>query len=83
VLPHDGFDGLAGLVGVVEGDAADVVVQDVRLNDAVEEVAADEAELAIDGGGRAPNKVPLLGRVVGQGRVGMLQEGDGDWESRR
>ena len=79
VLAHDGFDGLGGLVGVVKGDSANVVVQDVRLNDAVEEVAADEAELAINGGGRAAHKVPLLGRVVRERGVGVLEEGDGHW----
>lgn len=78
VAAHDGLDGLGGLVGVVEGDGADVVVQDVRLDDAVQQVAADEAELAVDGCGGALDKGPLLAGVVGQGRVGVLQEGDGN-----
>lgn len=79
VLAHDGLDGLGGLVGVVKGDAADVVVQDVGLDDAVEEVATNEAELAVNRGGRAANKVPLLGRVVRERGVGVLEEGDGHW----
>lgn len=58
MLPHHGFDRLGGLVRVVEGDGADVVVEDVRLDDAVEELAADETELAIDGGGRAAGVGP-------------------------
>jgi len=78
VAAHDGLDGLGGLVGVVEGDLADVVVQDVGLDDAVEEVAADEAELAIDGGSAAADVVPLLSSVVGERGVGVLEEGDGD-----
>lgn len=32
---HNGLDGLGGLVGVVEGDSAHVVVEDVGLDDAV------------------------------------------------
>lgn len=78
VLAHDGADGVRCLVSVVEGNGADVVVQDVRLDDAVEQVAADEAHLAIDGGSGTADKVPLVGRVVRQRRVSVLEEGDGD-----
>jgi hypothetical protein len=45
VLAHDALDGLGGFVGVVEGNRGDVVVEDVGLDDAVEQSAADEAEL--------------------------------------
>jgi hypothetical protein len=47
-------------------------VQDVRLDDAVEEVAPDEAEVAVDGGGGAADVVPRARFVVGQRRVGVL-----------
>ena len=80
VAAHDGLDGLGGLVGVIEGDGADVVVQDVRLDDAMQQVAANETEFAVDGRGGALDKSPLLTGVVGQGRVSVLQEGDGDWQ---
>lgn len=59
------------------------MVQDVRLDDAVQQVAADEAELAVDGRGGALDKGPLLAGVVGQGRVGVLQEGDGDCDNNQ
>lgn len=75
---HDGDDGLRGLVGVVEGDGADVVVQHMRLDNAVQQVAADEAELAVDGRSGAADKVPLLLGVVGQGGIGVLQVCDGN-----
>lgn len=78
VLAHDGLDGLGGLISVVEGDAADVVVKDVGLDDAVEQVSADEAHLTIDGGSGAADKVPLRIVVVREGRVGVLKEGDGN-----
>lgn len=76
---HDGLDGLGGLVGLVEGDRADVVVQHVRLDDAVEDVAPDEAEFAVDGRGGAADVVPGLARVMGEGWVGVLEIGDGNW----
>lgn len=79
VAAHDGLDGVAGLFGVVEGDGADVVVQDVGLNNVVEEVAADETEVAVDGGGGAAGEGPcVVAGVVGEGRVGVLEVGDGD-----
>ena len=78
VLAHDGLDGLGGLVGVVEGDRADVVVQHVGLDDAVQQLAPDEPELTIDRGRGAAHVVPALGGVVRDGRVGVLQVGDGN-----
>jgi hypothetical protein len=80
VVAHNALDGLAGLVGVVEGDVADIVVQHVGLDDTVEDVAADEAEVTVDGSGGTTGEVPDLGLVVREGRVGVLQEGDGDWK---
>lgn len=55
---HDLLDGLTGLVGVVEGDGAHVVVEDVSLNDAVQDVASNETEFAVNGGSSATGKVP-------------------------
>lgn len=78
VTAHDGLDGLGGFVGVVEGDGADVVVEHVGFDDAMEELAADEAEFAVDGGCGAARVGPAGGGVVGERGVGVLQEGDGD-----
>lgn len=78
VVAHDTLDGLGGLIGVVEGDVADIVVQDVGLNDTVEDVAADETEVTIDGGSGSTGEVPDLGLVVGESGVGVLEEGNGD-----
>lgn len=63
---------------MVEGDGADIVVQDVRLDDAVQQLAADETELAVNGGGGAAGVGPAVGAVVGQRGVGVLEEGDGN-----
>ena len=78
MLAHDGLDGVGGLIGVVEGDCADVVVQDVGFDDAVEELAANEAELTVDGGGGPTGEIPGGALVVGKGGVGVLEVGDGD-----
>lgn len=80
VVAHDGLDGLTGLIGVVEGDIADIVVQDVGLNDTVEDVTTDKAEVTVDGGSGATGKVPHLGLIVGEGGVSVLQEGNGNYE---
>jgi hypothetical protein len=58
VLAHDWLDGFAGLIGIVEGDGGNVVVEYMGFDDAVEEVASDEAEFAIDRCGGTAGKVP-------------------------
>jgi len=78
VLAHDLLDGLGGLVGVVEGDGGDVVVENVGLDNAVEKGASDEAKLTVNGSSGTASVGPGVGVVVGQGRVGVLQEGDHD-----
>jgi hypothetical protein len=77
VFAHDGLDGLGGLVSVVKGDGADVVVENMGLDDAVEQVTANEAHLTIDGRGGTANKIPFLSRIVREGRIGVLQESNG------
>ena len=75
---HDRFDGFGGLVGVVEGDGADVVVEDMGFDDTVQELAADEAEFAINGCGCATGVVPACGSVMRKTGIGVLEEGDGN-----
>lgn len=82
MLAHDRLDSLGSLVGVVEGDAADVVVEDVSLDDTVEEVSANETHLTIDGSSSTADKVPLVVGVVGKGRVGVLEESNGDYKGQ-
>ena len=81
VLAHDRLDSLGGFVGVVEGDGGDVVVQDVSLDDAVEEVTTDETEFAVNGCGGTTSKVPRAASVVRERGVGVLEVGDSDCES--
>jgi hypothetical protein len=54
------------------------VVHDVVLDDSVEDVASDEAELAVNGGERALGVGPFLGFVVRSVGVGVVEVCDGD-----
>lgn len=78
VFAHNFLDSLASLIGMVKGDRADVVVEDVGLNDTVEERTSDETELAVDGGSGATSEVPDLRLIMRKSRVGVLQIGDGN-----
>lgn len=78
MLAHDGSDSIRGLVGIVEGNAADVVVEDVGLDDTVEKMTTDETEFAIDGSSGATDEVPLLTSIVRESWVGVLEESNGD-----
>ena len=78
VVAHDGLDGLSSLVSVVERNGRDVVVEDVGLDDTVEKVATNEAELAVNGGSGSTSEGPGVGIVVRKRGVGVLEEGDGN-----
>lgn len=77
IVTHDLLDGVGGLVGVVKGNRADIVVQNVGFDDSVQDVTADEAKVTVDGASRPTDKVPCFRLVVGKGRVGVLEVGDG------
>lgn len=79
VLAHDLLDSLGGFVGVVEWDGADVVVGNVSLDNAVKQVTTDKAEFTVDSGSGTADVVPGLVVVVREGRIGVLQEGDGNY----
>lgn len=79
VATHDGLNGVGGFVGIVPGHAVEEVVDDVGFDDSVHEVAADEAEVTVDGCGGAAGEVPGCGVVVGEGGIGVLEERDPDW----
>lgn len=54
------------------------MVNDVGVDDAVEEVTADEAKVAVDGGEGTLDEGPVLGVEVGNVGVGVVEVGDGD-----
>lgn len=75
---HDLLDGLASLISVIEGDCADIVVENVGLDDAVEDVTANEAEVTVDGGASTTDEVPDIRVVVGESGISVLEVGDGN-----
>lgn len=78
MLAHNLLDGFARFVGMVEWDGADIVVQNVSLNDTVKELTANETEFAVDGGSSTTSEVPNLRLVVRESRVGVLKVGNGN-----
>lgn len=70
---HDRLDSLGRLVCVVERDGANVVVEDMGLNDAVKKAAADEAKFTINGGGGSTDVVPASSSVMRKGWVSVLE----------
>ena len=66
--------------GVVEGDLWEQVVDQVVVDNFVEEVATDEAKAAIDCAHGAFAEGPGLFGVVGNLWVGVVEEGDCDYE---
>lgn len=54
------------------------MVHDVGVDDAMEDVSANETEITIDGGQGARNERPALGVVVRDLLVGVMEVGDGN-----
>lgn len=79
VSAHHLLDGFAGFVGVVKGDGADIVVEDVGFDNSVEDVTADESKVTVNGGSGSTSKVPRFRLVVGEGGVGVLEVSDGHY----
>jgi hypothetical protein len=79
VASHNRLDRLGRLVCVVEWNRADIVVEDVGLDDTVQELAADEAEFTIDSGRCTAGIVPAGRGVVRKAGISVLEEGDGNY----
>jgi hypothetical protein len=79
VAAHDWLDGFRSLVGVVEGDGADIVMENVSFNNAVEESPADETEFAVNSCGSTTNIGPAFTSVVRKSWVSVLEVGDSNW----
>lgn len=77
-VAKDGHDGLGGFFGAVEGDAGEEVVDDVEADDAVEEVLVDPAKVAVDGGKGTLDVGPVVGVVVVDVGVSVVQVGNGN-----
>lgn len=73
MLSHHWLDSLRRFVGIVEGNGANIVMQDVGLDDTVEKLSADETKFSIDCGGCTASVGPGLGGIVRKLRIGMLK----------
>lgn len=71
-------DGGSCLLLLVEGDAGEEMVDNVGVDDVVEEVAANPAEVTVDGSKSALDVRPALGVVVMDLGVIVVKIGDGD-----
>jgi hypothetical protein len=60
-------------------DVREKVVDDMVLDNAVEDVAADEAKLAVDGRHGTLDERPVVRIVMRRLLVGVVQVRDGDW----
>lgn len=69
-------DGIRGFIGVIPRDGRNEMVEDVRLDNTVHEVTANDAKLTIDGRHSATSEVPRAGLIVGKSGIGMLEEGN-------
>lgn len=63
---------------MVVRDDGDVMVQDMGLDDVVEEMTTDEAEISVNGRGRATSEGPGGGVVVWKSAIGVMEVGEGD-----
>jgi hypothetical protein len=72
VLAHDLLDCFAGLVGVVKRNGGDIVVENMCLDNAVEEITTDETEFTIDCRGGTSGVCPGRGFVMRKGWVCVL-----------
>lgn len=78
VLTEHRLDGLGGLLCVVEWNAAEKVVDHMVVNDFVEEVTANEAGCAVNGGQCSLGVSPGFRGVVSNLGVGVLKVCDGN-----
>ena len=69
-------DCLARGATVVVWDRREEAMGDMIAGDMMEEMGADDAKVAIDCCGRSSEKGPAFGRVLGNIRVRVAQEGD-------
>jgi hypothetical protein len=76
VTSHDWLDGLSRLIGVVERNRANVVVEHVSLNNTMEKLTTDKSKFAINCRSGATNIVPRCTGVMGKGWIGVLEVGD-------
>lgn len=74
VSTQNWLDSLGSLVGIVEWDSGNKVVDNVRLNDTVKKVPSDKPKFTVNGSGSTTGEVPSLVLIMWEGRIGVLEE---------
>lgn len=64
MLAHDLLDPFSSLIGVVERNSADIVVQNMCFNDSMQQLTTDKPELTIDCCRSTSGIVPRVTSVV-------------------
>lgn len=78
---HDRLDSLGSLSSVVERNGADVVVENVGLDNFVEAERTNWPEIAVNGSACATSVGPGISSVVRKRGVSVLKESDGNYYS--
>lgn len=78
VLAEELLEAGGGFLSMVEWHLGEQMVGNVGVNDTVKHVVQELAERAVNGAEGSALEVPNVLAVVGQLRVGMLEEGDED-----
>lgn len=73
---------LGRLLGLVERDACEQMMDDMVVDDLVEEVPPNEADCAVNRRQRAASECPGFACVVRDGWMGVLQIRNSDWTGR-
>lgn len=73
-----GDNRIGGLLGVVEGDLREQVVDNVVVDNLVEEVTTDEAEATVNGGEGTLDEGPCVRIVVRHLGVSVVQVSNGN-----
>jgi hypothetical protein len=68
---------------MIKWDSGHEMMADVGADDVVEEMSVDETEVAVDSGGSTAGEGPGVIAVVGEGAVGVLEEGNCHCEGMR
>lgn len=76
VTTHHRLDSFACLVGMVEGNETDIMVENVGFDDSMEELSTNESEFAVDCRRGTTGVGPSIRSIVRKRRVGMLKECD-------
>lgn len=82
VLAHNPANVLRSLAGVVERNGGYQVVAHVCTNDVMEEMGINEAKVTINCCSSTTGESPGAAVIVRHGRVGVLEEGNGNFKNK-